>query len=113
KRYTTFSYGWRVVCNPVAGGEVRQRTPPGARRAEAPVRVTKTAIMFPGQGTQVAGMGRAWRDHPAWAVVEAAEDALGHPLAPLLLGDSAEALARTRESQLAVLLTSPLAWEAS
>jgi [acyl-carrier-protein] S-malonyltransferase len=75
--------------------------------------VTGTAVIFPGQGTQVAGMGQVWRDHPAWAVVEAAETTLGQSLAPLLLGDSPEALARTRESQLAVLLVSLVAWEAS
>jgi [acyl-carrier-protein] S-malonyltransferase len=75
--------------------------------------VAGTAIIFPGQGTQAAGMGQVWRDHPAWEVVETAEATLGQPLAPLLLGDSAEALARTRESQLAVLLVSLVAWEAS
>ena len=57
-------------------------------------------------------MGAPWRDHPAWRVVERAEAALGEPLAPLLLDAPAEALARTREAQLAVLLTSLVAWEA-
>ena len=71
------------------------------------------AVIFPGQGTQGAGMGAPWRDHPAWGVVERAEAALGEPLAPLLLAESADELARTRESQLAVLLTSLVAWEAA
>ncbi|HEY8216627.1 MAG TPA: ACP S-malonyltransferase [Acidimicrobiia bacterium] len=70
------------------------------------------AIIFPGQGTQEQGMGMPWRDHPAWAVVERAEDAFGEPLAHLLLDAPAETLARTREAQLAVLLTSLVAWEA-
>jgi [acyl-carrier-protein] S-malonyltransferase len=58
-------------------------------------------------------MGALWTDHPAWSVVERAEAALGEPLAPLLLAESAEYLARTRESQLSVLLTSLVAWEAA
>lgn len=70
------------------------------------------AIIFPGQGTQEPGMGAPWRDHPAWTVVERAEHAFGEPLAPLLLEAPAETLARTREAQLAVLLTSLVAWEA-
>ena len=71
------------------------------------------AVIFPGQGTQAAGMGLPWRHHPAWSLVSRAEDALGEPLAHLLLAESAEDLARTRDSQLAVLLASLLAWEAA
>jgi [acyl-carrier-protein] S-malonyltransferase len=72
-----------------------------------------TAIIFPGQGTQQPGMGVPWRDHEAWAVVERAEAALGEPLADLLLDAPPERLARTREAQLAVLLTSLVIWEAA
>ena len=71
------------------------------------------AVVFPGQGTQGATMGAPWRDHPAWGVIERAEAALGEPLAPLLLAESADDLARTRESQLSVLLTSLVVWEAA
>jgi [acyl-carrier-protein] S-malonyltransferase len=71
------------------------------------------AVIFPGQGTQGAGMGAPWREHQAWGVVERAEQALGEPLAHLLLAESAEELARTRESQLSVLLTSLVVWEAA
>src|SRR4051794_17100456 len=56
-------------------------------------------------------MGAPWREHPAWGVVERAEEALGEPLAPLLLAESADELARTRESQLSVLLMSLIVWE--
>jgi [acyl-carrier-protein] S-malonyltransferase len=70
------------------------------------------AIVFPGQGTQAPGMGRPWQDHPAWHVVDLASAALGEPLADLLLDAPAERLARTRDAQLAVLLTSLVAWEA-
>lgn len=71
-----------------------------------------TAVIFPGQGTQAPGMGAPWRTHPAWGVIERAEAALGEPLAPLLLDAPAEQLARTRDAQLAVLLTSLVAWRA-
>ncbi|MFN8036561.1 MAG: ACP S-malonyltransferase [Acidimicrobiia bacterium] len=71
------------------------------------------AVVFPGQGTQKPGMGAPWRAHDAWRVVARAEDALGEPLAPLLLDASAEDLGPTRHAQLAVLLTSLLAWEAT
>jgi [acyl-carrier-protein] S-malonyltransferase len=70
------------------------------------------AITFPGQGTQTTGMGAPWRDHPAWSVVDRAEAILGEPVSSLLLDAPAEQLARTRDAQLAVLLTSLVAWEA-
>ena len=70
------------------------------------------AIIFPGQGTQSTGMGAPWRGHPAWQVVDRAEAALGEPLASLILDAPAEQLARTRDAQLAVLLTSLVAWQA-
>jgi [acyl-carrier-protein] S-malonyltransferase len=57
-------------------------------------------------------MALAWRDHPAWRIVEEAEAALGEPLGSLITEASAEALTRTREAQLAVLLTSLVAWSA-
>ncbi len=56
-------------------------------------------------------MGEVWRSSPAWRVVDRAESALGLPLAHLLLDADADDLARTREAQLAVLLTSLMAWE--
>jgi [acyl-carrier-protein] S-malonyltransferase len=58
-------------------------------------------------------MGAPWQEHEAWSIVERAEAALGEPLAPLLRAGSAEELARTRESQLSVLLTSLVVWEAA
>lgn len=57
-------------------------------------------------------MGRAWRDRPEWkAVVERAESALDDPVGRLLLDADAAELARTRNAQLAVLLSSLLVWE--
>ena len=68
-------------------------------------------VMFPGQGAQQAGLGTVWRDTPAWSVVERAEAALDRPLAGLLL-DAEAALDRTEDAQLAVLISSLMAWEA-
>jgi [acyl-carrier-protein] S-malonyltransferase len=57
-------------------------------------------------------MGRPWKGEPSWTVVDRAETALGESLAHLLLDADADDLTRTRSSQLAVLLTSLMAWEA-
>lgn len=70
------------------------------------------AVVFPGQGTQRPAMGLPWRRHPAWAIVEEAEESLGERLSHLLLDAPRELLARTREAQLAVLLASLLSWRA-
>ena len=70
------------------------------------------AVIFPGQGAAVPGVGEPWRDHEAWSAVEQAEARLDRPLARLLLEAKADELATTRASQLAVLLTSLLAWDA-
>ena len=70
------------------------------------------AVIFPGQGTQKSAMGKPWLDHPAWCVVERAERSIGEPLAELLLDAPADRLSRTRDAQIAVLLTSLVAWEA-
>lgn len=71
-----------------------------------------TAIVFPGQGTQAPGMGAPWRARPEWdAVVGRAEVALDEPVGRLLIDAGADELGRTRNAQLAVLLTSLMVWE--
>jgi len=57
--------------------------------------------MFPGQGSQRPGMGQAWRDHPAWALVEELSSATGRDLAELLLKAGPDELRLTRNAQLA------------
>ena len=71
------------------------------------------AVMFPGQGSQSPGMGTPWQGAPEWALVERAEEVLGQEVAPLLLDGDPDRLRHTREAQLAVFLTSLLAWEAA
>ena len=70
------------------------------------------AVVFPGQGTQEPGMATPWRDHPAWHVIDEAEAALGEKVGFLVTDATADDLSRTREAQLAVLLTSLVVWEA-
>lgn len=72
----------------------------------------RVAVVFPGQGTQRPGMGAPWRGHPAWSVVERAEEVTGSDLGGLVVDADGGRLARTRDAQLAVLVTSLTAWEA-
>lgn len=67
-------------------------------------------VMFPGQGAQRPGLGEEWRDDEVWSIVRRAEGVLGRDLSPLLLDPEAK-LDRTEDAQLAVLLSSLMAWE--
>jgi [acyl-carrier-protein] S-malonyltransferase len=61
---------------------------------------------FPGQGSQRAGMGRAWTDHPSWEVVGEATAAAGRDVEELLLRAPMEELTRTANAQLATFVQS-------
>lgn len=78
-----------------------------------PTETRRVAVVFPGQGTQRPGMGVPWQGHRAWEIVEAAEAATGESLGRLLTDATPDELSRTREAQLAVFLTSLVAWEAA
>ncbi len=56
-------------------------------------------------------MGVPWRDSEGWWVVDRASDVLEEDVAELLLTDDEDRLVRTRDAQLAVLVTSLVAWE--
>src|SRR5947209_6316621 len=79
------------------------------RRAEG-ARVD-IAVTFPGQGSQSAGMGAPWQHTPQWSLVTRAEQLLDQAVEPLLVDTDPTRLRHTREAQLAVFLTSLLAWE--
>ncbi|HEX7077792.1 MAG TPA: ACP S-malonyltransferase [Candidatus Eisenbacteria bacterium] len=71
-----------------------------------------TAVLFPGQGSQSVGMGRALAERypEARAVFEEADRALGFPLSALCFEGPAESLTRTENTQPALLVTSVAAY---
>lgn len=70
------------------------------------------AFVFPGQGSQRPGMGRAWVDHPSWEVVTDASEACGRDLGRLLLHAGGAELTETRNAQLATLTLSMVVLDA-
>lgn len=67
---------------------------------------------YPGQGSQKAGMGSAWVDHPSWELVAEASEAAGRDVARLLLDADDDELRHTRNSQLATFMVSMIALDA-
>ena len=64
------------------------------------------AFTFPGQGSQVPGMGEPWVAHPSWELVDEASEACGRDISHLLLKADAEELKATRNSQLSTFVLS-------
>ncbi|KAI8873277.1 FabD/lysophospholipase-like protein [Ramicandelaber brevisporus] len=68
----------------------------------------RTALVFPGQGSQLVGMGRDFYDSSpaARAVFNQVDEALGEPLSHLIFDGPARTLELTRNAQPAILATS-------
>jgi [acyl-carrier-protein] S-malonyltransferase len=68
----------------------------------------KVAFVFPGQGSQIVGMGKAVHDQvdAARAVFDTADEALGEPLSKLCFEGPLEQLKLTANTQPALLTTS-------
>jgi [acyl-carrier-protein] S-malonyltransferase len=67
------------------------------------------AVLFPGQGAQRPGMGRPWRQSPAWELVGEISGWTGVDVAHLLLDADERELRRTDRAQLAVFTVGVLA----
>ena len=76
--------------------------------------MSKTAYIFPGQGSQTVGMGKDLFDNfPASReVFEEADDALGFSLSEMCFSGTTEDLALTENTQPAILTTSVAAFQA-
>lgn len=76
--------------------------------------MTDTAVLFPGQGSQVVGMGRdvAESSERARGVFDRANEILGFDLAALCFEGPAEKLEKTDIQQVAIFVTSVALWEA-
>ncbi len=70
------------------------------------------AFMFPGQGSQLHGVGRPWVDHPSWELVDEASQVAERDVARLLLDADPDELRDTRNAQLTTFVISLMVLDA-
>lgn len=71
----------------------------------------KAAILFPGQGSQTPGMGKIFKDTKHFDIAKNAGEILGLNVDELLCSDDASVLSSTHNAQLAILITSLMAYD--
>ena len=69
-------------------------------------------FIYPGQGSQEAGMGAPWINHPSWELVTEASDISGIDVKRLLIDAQSDELKDTRNSQLATFVLSMVTLDA-
>lgn len=68
------------------------------------------SVIFPGQGSQSIGMGTPWKNTKSWEITKLAQEITSLDFNHLLLEEN-DLLNKTEYAQLAILVTSLMAWE--